>query len=239
MESKGIIFQVSEETAEVMEEISEQLFDDSEVRFDEIIEELRESVKKIEKLYSDFIGYTSRNDVQLSSNQTEILNNFSTVLENFDNFKNRTDEVFNKIDEKTNRLIENMADASKNIQVVSDSVLESSKSEKEFETTLLQTVNSLQENNEKILDVSQKNAQGIDEVVKRGEENSTIILGKIEDVMNCLNVLSNTVQVVSDRQNELCEKQSALEKDVKYLKLPFFKRWFIIRLCIKKSNLHF
>jgi len=77
MQSKDIILQVSEETAEVMEEISEQLFDESEARFDEIVEAIGDSIKKIEKLYSDFTRYAGETDKKLFSNQTDVLNRFA------------------------------------------------------------------------------------------------------------------------------------------------------------------
>lgn len=38
MQSKDVVLQVADETAEVMEEISEQLFDETDARFDEVIE---------------------------------------------------------------------------------------------------------------------------------------------------------------------------------------------------------
>ena len=91
---------------------------------------------------------------------------------------------------------------------------------------LLSSVKGLQENDEKILNVGGENTKKTDELGKQTEETSKLLFEKMGDILTCLDTLSHSVQTISEKQNELCEKQAELDKDVKYLKLPFFKRWF-------------
>lgn len=91
---------------------------------------------------------------------------------------------------------------------------------------LLSSVNVLQENDEKILNVGGENTKKADELGKQTEEASKLLYEKMGDILTCLDTLSHSVQAIIEKQNELCEKQAELDKDVKYLKLPFFKRWF-------------
>ena len=91
---------------------------------------------------------------------------------------------------------------------------------------LLSSVKGLQENDEKILNVGGENTKKADELGKQTEETSKLLFEKMGDILTCLDTLSHSVQAISEKQNELFEKQAELDKDVKYLKLPFFKRWF-------------
>ena len=91
---------------------------------------------------------------------------------------------------------------------------------------LLSSVKGLQENDEKILNVGEENTKKADELGKQTEETSKLLFEKMGDILIYLDTLSHSVQTISKKQNELCEKQAELDKDVKYLKLPFFKRWF-------------
>lgn len=88
---------------------------------------------------------------------------------------------------------------------------------------ILSSVKGLQESDGRILDAIGKNAKKVDELSKQDEENAKLLL----NVLTRLDTLSHSIQTISDKQSELCEKQAILEKDVKYLKLPFFKRWFM------------
>lgn len=91
---------------------------------------------------------------------------------------------------------------------------------------LLSSVKGLQETDEKILNVGGETSKKADELEKQTEETSRLLFEKMGDMLTCLDTLSHSVQAISEKQNELCEKQAELDKDVKYLKLPFFKRWF-------------
>lgn len=298
MQSKDIILQVSEETAEVMEEISEQLFDESAARFDEVVEAIEEAVKKVESLYAEFTGYAGDSNKQVTTNQTKLMDEFSAVLDAIGVFRKDVGEQAGQSNEKTERLIAIMADVPQLIQSVSHSISESDEAGKEFEAKLLQAVKGLaesiveiqnvqsdvldklnsddsqqkltatlnklseiekeilqtkdaignasdtllncnalieqllssarglQENDEKILDVGGENSRKVDELGKQCEESTQLLLGKLGDVLTCLDTLSRSVQTISEKQNELCEKQEELDKDIKFLKLPFFKRWF-------------
>lgn len=298
MQSKDIVMQVSEETAEVMEEISEQLLEESEARFDEVVEAIEEAVKKVESLYTEFIGYAGNSNKQLTSNQAELMEKFAAVLDAIGVFRKDVGEQTVQSNEKVDRLIAIMADVPQLIQTVSNSISESADARSEFETTLLQavkglaqslvelqkiqsdvmdklnsddsqeklisaqnkladiekeilqtkdairnvsdslrncstlieqllsSVKGLQENDEKILNVGGENSKKADELGKQAEETSKLLFEKMGDILICLDTLSHSVQAISEKQDELCEKQAKLDKDVKYLKLPFFKRWF-------------
>lgn len=294
MQSRDIVMQVSEETAEVMEEISEQLLEESEARFDEIVEAIEEAVKKVEKLYSEFTGFTVNANKQAVSNQMELMDKFVVVLEGIEVFKKDVSEQTVQSNKKADRLIAIMTDIPQLIQVVSNSISESAERRSEFETILLQTarglaqslaelqkmqfdvmdklnsddsqeklisalnklayiereiiqikdvignvsntlrncnafieqllfsVKGLQENVEKLLNIGEENARKVDKIGKQID----VMFEKKDDMLNCLDSLYHSVQAISEKQKEICEKQAELDKDVKYLKLPFFKRWF-------------
>lgn len=298
MQSKDIVMQVSEETAEVMEEISEQLMEESDARFDEVVEAIEEAVKKVESLYAEFTGYAGNSNKQLTSNQAELMDKFGTVLDAIGVFRKEIGEQTVQSNEKVDRLIAIMADVPQLVQAVSNSISESDDARGKFETTLLEdvkglaqslvelqklqsdvmdklnaddsqeklisalnkladiekeilqakdaignvsvtlrncntlieqllsSVKGLQENDEKILNVGGENTKKADELGKQTEETSKLLFEKMGDILTCLDTLSHSVQTISEKQNELCEKQVELDKDVKYLKLPFFKRWF-------------
>ena len=298
MQSKDIVLQVSEETAEVMEEISEQLFDESEARFDEIVEAIEGAVKKVEGLYAEFTGYTANSNKQATANQNELIDKFVVVLDAIAAFRKDANDQAGQVSEKTERLLTIMADVPQLIQDILKSIADTSAEHKEFDATLLKTVHSLAEslaelqkvqsgiankldnddsgekltsalnklseiekeilqtqtaignvsetlrncnslieqllssvkdlqaNDEKILGVDESNSKKVDDLGKHTEETSKLLLDKMGDILSCLDTLSCSIQSVSEKQGELCEKQAELEKDVKYLKLPFFKRWF-------------
>ena len=298
MQSKDIVMQVSEETAEVMEEISEQLMEESDARFDEVVEAIEEAVKKVESLYAEFTGYAGNSNKQLTSNQAELMDKFGAVLDAIGVFRKEICEQTVQSNEKVDSLIAIMADVPQLVQAVSNSISESADARSEFEATLLQavkglaqslvelqkiqsdvmnklnaddsqeklisalnkladiekeilqtkdaignvsdtlrncsalieqllsSVKGLQENDEKILNVGGENTKKADELRKQAEETSKLLFEKMGDILTCLDTLSYSVQTISEKQNELCEKQAELDKDVKYLKLPFFKRWF-------------
>lgn len=298
MQSKDIVMQVSEETAEVMEEISEQLLEEAEARFDEVVETIEESIKKVESLYAEFTGYAGNSNKQLTSNQAELMEKFAAVLDAIRVFRKDVGEQTVQSNEKVDRLIVSMADIPQLIQTVSNSISESADARSEFEATLLQavkglaqslielqkiqsdvmdklnsddsqeklistlnklsdiekeilqtkdaignvsdtlrncstlieqllsSVKGLQETDEKILNVGGETSKKADELGKQTEETSRLLFEKMGDMLTCLDTLSHSVQAISEKQNELCEKQAELDKDVKYLKLPFFKRWF-------------
>ena len=298
MQSKDIVMQVSEETAEVMEEISEQLLEESEVRFDEVVEAIEEAIKKVEKLYSEFTGFAGNSNKQIMSNQTDLMDKFATVLDAIEVFRKNVGEQAVQSNEKVDCLIAIMADVPQLIQAVSNNISESADTRSEFEAALLQavkglaqnlvelqkiqsdvmdklnsddsqeklvsalnklaniekeffqtkdaignvsdtlrncnalieqllsSVKGLQENDEKLLNVSGENSKKAHELGKQTEEASKLLFEKMGDILTRLDTLSHSVQAISEKQNKLCEKQAELDKDVKYLKLPFFKRWF-------------
>ena len=291
MQSKDIVMQVSEETAEVMEEISEQLFEESEARFDEIVEAIGEAVKKIENLYTEFMGFTGNSSKLTESNQMEIIHKFTDVLNNIGEFKKDVEEQTAQSNEKIRRLITVMTDVPQLIQNVSNCINESETTREKFEDALFQSVNSLvqniaelqkiqcniidklnaddsdekltstlnklstlekeilqtkddignvsnalfncselierilsavtylQENDKNIIELGGENIKKVDKLDKQIEEKVVLLLEKMADISTQIDTLSHNVQDISKKQDEL-------DKDVKYLKLPFFKKWF-------------
>ena len=118
MQSKDIVMQVSEETAEVMEEISEQLMEESDARFDEVVEAIEEAVKKVESLYAEFTGYAGNSNKQLTSNQAELMDKFGAVLDAIGVFRKEIGEQTVQSNEKVDRLIAIMADVPQLVQAV-------------------------------------------------------------------------------------------------------------------------
>lgn len=291
MQSKDIVMQVSEETAEVMEEISEQLFEESEARFDEIVEAIGEAVKKIENLYTEFMGFTGNSSKLTESNQMEIIHKFTDVLNNIGEFKKDVEEQTVQSNEKIRRLITVMTDVPQLIQNVSNCINESETTREKFEDALFQSVNSLvqniaelqkiqcniidklnaddsdekltstlnklstlekeilqtkddignvsnavfncselierilsavtylQENDKNIIELGGENIKKVDKLDKQIEDKVVLLLEKMADISTQIDALSHNVQYISKKQDEL-------DKDVKYLKLPFFKKWF-------------
>lgn len=291
MKSKDIIMQVSKETADVMDDISEQLMEESDARFDEVVEAIEEAVRKVESLYTEFTGFASNSNSQLTSNQGELMNKFASVLDTIEEFRKEVGEQTVQSNIKVDRLIEIMVDVPQLIQAVSRSISDATDARSEAEATLLQaveglahsltelqkvqsdvmdklnsddsheilvstlnnlsdiekeilqtkeaigdvsnticdckalvdrllsSVKGLQENDKKILTVGIENEKKVDELGKQTDENSKLLIDKMDDILACLDALSHSIQTIS-------EKQTELDKDVKYLKLPFFKRWF-------------
>ena len=284
MQSKDIVMQVSEETAEVMEEISEQLFEESEARFDEVVEAIEEAVKKVEKLYTEFAGFAGNSNEQTTSNQAELIDRFAAILDAIGVFRKEVGEQAVHSNEKVACLVAIMTDVPQLIQTVSNNISESAEARTEFESALLQIVKGLthsltefqktqsdvvdklnsDDSPEKLVSALEKlsevekrilqtndaigtvsdtlrncneliervlsSVKGLQEndekILNEWGENSKCLFEKLGDILTCLDTLSHSVQAISEKQNELCEKQAELDKDVKYLKLPFFKRWF-------------
>ena len=137
----------------------------------------------------------------------------------------RNDDCSNKLTSMLNKLSEVEKDILLTKEAIGD-VSDTLHNGNTLIENILSSVKGLQKNGEKILDASGKQIQKIDELQKQDEESSKLTLEKIGEVLTCLDTLVSTIQTISDKQIELCEKQEELEKDVKYLKLPFFKRWF-------------
>lgn len=57
-------------------------------------------------------------------------------------------------------------------------------------------------------------------------EQAREILVKLNDVKESMDTISTSIKDIAEQQNIICKKHSELEKDIKYLKTPFYKRWF-------------
>ena len=228
MQSKDIVMQVSEETAKVMEEISEQLLEES-ADLDEVVEAIEEAIKKVENLYTEFTGYVGNSNKQQTLNHTELMDNFTGLLDVIEMFRKDDGEQAVQSNEKLDSTLNKLVGIEKEIRQINDatgSIYDTLQNHNEFNERLLSSVNRLKENDEKILNVSGENGKKADELGKQTEENAKLLFEKMDDISTCLDAISRSVQTISQKQDELFEKQADIEKDVQYLKLPFFKKWF-------------
>lgn len=212
MQSKDIVLQVSEETAEVMVEIMEE----SDARFKKVVEAISESAdarSESEATLLQAVKGLAQNLVELQKLQSGVMDKL-----NSDDSQEKLISTLNKLSDIEKEILQtkdgvgNVADTLRNCNTLIEQ--------------LLSSVKGLQENDEKILNVGGENTKKADELGKQTEETSKLLFEKMGDILTCLDTLSHSVQAISEKQNELFEKQAELDKDVKYLKLPFFKRWF-------------
>lgn len=299
MQSKDVILQVSDETAEVMEEISEQLFNETDARFDVIDKAIAESVKKIEKLHADFTGYSEASDKRFNDNQVEVVSKLKELQDDLAGFKNKSEEAHTRVEEKSTQLITITSELPALIKIISeevDTVYQYSKDsdkviiddmrvisenilkvqeeltaitkkineddigeklnilfEKISETKnniqtetiaigrisetlarcsfvlerIASDMNNYQNDMDKILVAEEVNADSVRKLAEQNGENSTELIAKLSEVLDFLGKLSTSVQSTAEQQAEFSTKQSRLEEDIKYLKLPFYKRWFM------------
>lgn len=226
MQAKDIIMQVSEETAGVMEELSDQFLEESTAHFNEIMKAINDIDNKFENLSTKFSGFIGDSSRQIMSNQTEITNKFSSVFDVIEKCRTDIERRATQTTQKTEHLITIMDNVPKLIHAIEHNISESAEAGKEFNSTLFQVMKDLQSNDENFLKIGREHSNIIDELGKQSKENFSSILEKIDGIEICFDTLSHSMQAIIEKQNELYEKQMELDKNIKYLKLPLFKRWF-------------
>lgn len=217
MKSKNIVMQVSEETAGVMEEIAEQLLEESTSNQEKLMDKLATVLDAIEIFRKDIDEQTLQSNKKVDC-LIELMADVMDKL-NVDDNHEKLVSVLGKLSDIEKEILQAKADISN----ISDTV----HNYNELIEGLRSSVKGLQENSENIFHVNGENAKKIDEFGKQTDENSKVMFEKVGDILTCLDTLSHSVQTISEKQNELCEKQAELDKDVKYLKLPFLKRLFM------------
>ena len=217
MQSKDIILQVADETAEVMEEISEQLFDETDARFDEVI-------KHLEKLCSDFTGYAGKSDQQTQANQTEVLQKFEPVLEALSKLDADGSGQAVELKAKSDSIIAVLNEISQLLQGLSEDVLSTSGKCNSISEQLREFVSASQAGSEKLLVTEESNAEFLKKLSVQNDVSVKELSGKLGEITVCLEALSSSMTAIAKQQNDLYQKQSDLVKDVQYLKLPFYKR---------------
>lgn len=224
MTSKDVILQVADETAEIMEEISEQLFDETDARFDEIAEAIAKSVTKIEKLYVDFTGYTEAYDKKAKDNQAEIISKFKGLQDGLVGLKDESKEDYNRVEEKVTRLITITSELPALIKTISKEVGAAFESSREADEVVIDAVRDLSESLLKVQEMQTAITQHIntDDTCKK--------LGILSEKLSETEKRIQTEKATVDRMSETLDRfglvLDRLEADVKYLKLPFYKRWF-------------
>lgn len=235
MKSNDIVFQVSEETAEVMEEISEQLFDESAARFDEIADDIAAFKREVCEQNAQATEKADR----LLASMADVSEHIRVISANVSESAEAGKESEAAILQAVNAVSVGLAELHR-IQVSVMDKLNSDDSQKkltctlsklaEMENEILQTKEAVDNTADKLIHCNEltnnivssvNDLQANDErLLDKGAENTGLILKKMDSILSCLDTLSVSIQTVA-------EKQTELEKDVKFLKLSFFKRLLV------------
>lgn len=229
MQKENIVFQVSEETAGIMEEISEQLYEENQNRFDEVSEGIEENLKKIERLYEDFSIFVKKSDVSEKNSREHIEKQIGIVLESIANYTTQNTESSKDLGSKSECIIDIVKVIGKDLQDGNSSIKESSlllKSCCENIEKINESQRYVCDNDEKILQAEKNNLELTKQVYEHNEMMTKEILEEFEKVSKRLEDISMIINNVVEKQEELSKKQDEIEKDVKYMKLPFYKKWF-------------
>ena len=294
MAGKDIIFQVSEETANVMDEISNLMYEEADEKFEEIKQVVTDAIRRIEDFedaFEEYANKTKRNAI----NKEDILGKFDEIKLNLDEVKRCNDEQFLELRNKE-------VDLSEVVDITRELVREIIESIKKVEGETLNTKEDIRENSEKISEkiclvedsvklLAEKiAAESVKNIIDELDNNFLSIKAKTTDCENKINELSDTlngsvedtknmtvcineyyrtikeeqevvlqksndlllenqqikgmisnleemmkticsmtssINQVAEIQKEIVAKQETIEKDINYLKLPFYKKWFM------------
>lgn len=211
MQTKDVIFQVSEETAGLMQELSDQLFDDTQEQLDEIKDQ-------ISGLYTNDQAKKDRGDFlqgvnDLANTMTQIQNEQGNVMMKLirDNNGEKLDCVLRLLAETGQTIQRGATGIEDTVQLVGSCNV--AVNELRFSVKELDHDNSVLRDN-------------ITTMLAAGEKYTANSFGKLDQILLHLDALTRSVQVISEQQENILQQQAALEKNVEYLKLPFYKRWF-------------
>lgn len=84
----------------------------------------------------------------------------------------------------------------------------------------------MQETNGKVLSQETANMELIKSLSVKSDAAVKELSGRVGEIVVGLEAVSSSVKLITEQQNAIIQKQAELEKDVQYLKLPFYKRWF-------------
>lgn len=294
MAGKDIIFQVSEETANVMDEISNLMYEEADEKFEEIKQVVTDAIRRIEDFedtFEEFANKTKRNAI----NKEDILGKFDEIKLNLDEVKRCNDEQFLELRNKE-------VDLSEVVDITRELVREIIESIKKVEGETLNTKEDIRENSEKIsekiclvedsvkllaekiaaesvkniideldnnfLSIKEKTTDCenkinevsdklngsvedtknmtvcINEYYRTIKEEQEVVLQKsndlllenqqikgmisnLEEMMKTICSMTSSINQVAEIQKEIVAKQETIEKDINYLKLPFYKKWFM------------
>lgn len=219
MQSKDVVLQVADETAEVMEEISEQLFDETDARFDEVIE-------CIEKFCSDFAEYTNRANKQAKANQEEVLGKIEPVLAALEKLNSDSNGQAAGLHTKSDHILSALSEITQLLQDLSKDASSASDKCNSILEQLKASASLLQETNGKVLSQETANMELIKSLSVKSDAAVKELSGRIGEIVVGLEAVSSSMKLITEQQNAIIQKQAELEKDVQYLKLPFYKRWF-------------
>ena len=294
MAGKDIIFQVSEETANVMDEISNLMYEEADEKFEEIKQVVTDAIRRIEDFedaFEEYANKTKRNAI----NKEDILGKFDEIKLNLDEVKRCNDEQFLELRNKE-------VDLSEVVDITRELVREIIESIKKVEGETLNTKEDIRENSEKIsekiclvedsvkllaekiaaesvkniideldnnfLSIKAKTTDCenkinevsdklngsvedtknmtvcINEYYRTIKEEQEVVLQKsndlllenqqikgmisnLEEMMKTICSMTSSINQVAEIQKEIVAKQETIEKDINYLKLPFYKKWFM------------
>lgn len=180
---------------------------------------------------SEQIGTTSQSSKEAEENIMEAVGTLSESLLKIQEMQTSMTEKMKKDDfrEKLGILSEKLSETEKSIRTETATVGRMSETLDGYGSVLDRLDSSMktaQNNADKILATEEANADSIKKLGERSVETSAELIGKLGEVLSCLDALSASVRSVAERQEEIHTKQDRLEADMEYLKLPFYKRWF-------------
>lgn len=196
-------------------------------RLIEIVTDISQLIQMVSKEFSESYKNTKEYEASLQKTVKELSENLTEIQKQQTNIINeiRADDNGEKMTTLANKLteIEREIFSTKD---TANSIAEALRNCDPVIENILISVGSLLKHDKDQFERREEELQKIDALCKQEEGSAKIMLEKIGDALTCLNTLSSSIQEITEKQMQLCEKQDKLEKDVKYLKLPFFKRWF-------------
>ena len=140
-----------------------------------------------------------------------------------DDIKNEA-ELLRKLQKGNNNQIDNLCKEIDKLSLgLSDGIKEI--------TTLFDSINKEVVKSNKYFDkeierVQESQGTFLREYIERNEAGLLQVENKIDEASNVLCSLARQVESIVVQQNEILAKQSVIENEIKYTKLPFYKRWF-------------
>lgn len=183
------------------------------------------------KTISEEIGEASQSSKEADEVIIDAIRTLSESLLKVQEMQTFINEKINTGDvrEKLSILLEKLSETEKGIRAETIAVGRMSEILDRYGIVLDRLASSMetsQNSADKILSAEEANADSIKKLAGRSSETSAELMDKIGEVLSGLDALSTSVRSISERQAEICIQQDRFEADVKYLKLPFYKRWF-------------
>lgn len=218
-EKSDRLIELSTELPQLLQSLSGQLSSEAEAHFDKFCNDLQ-------ALQSDYIEHTKKSDEQINSNQFEVMGRISAISEALSDIRENNNGQAAELNEKSDRLIALSTEIPQLLKAVSSDVAAVSDNCSSISEQLSTSAAALKENDDRLLANSEENIELVKKLSEQNDASVKELTGKIGEILACLDALSASVAAIAEQQNEICQRQNKIENDIKYLKLPFYKRWF-------------